>query len=99
MHAPTCLPSGLLACLPPPCSLLQTRCEANKLLFDQLVKHVGLEQQGGGGATVINHSSVSANPTNMLSSRPQNLVNAASHALAHVSKGKGGVQAGGEHES
>lgn len=41
--------------------LLTTRFEANSIISDQLIKHVGLEAQGG-SAVVYNTSVVSANP-------------------------------------
>lgn len=62
-------------------SLLQTRCETNDMLFNQLVKHVGQEPTGG-GAVVFNNSSVSANPTNHMLAAPKTLVNTVSNAWA-----------------
>lgn len=46
--------------------MLSTRCHMNQLIFDNLVKNVGLESRNstGGAVTVINANSVAANPTN-----------------------------------
>lgn len=43
------------------------------MVYDQLVKHVGMEGRGGaagGGALVINTSTVTANPINRLLAAP-----------------------------
>ncbi|KXZ48877.1 hypothetical protein GPECTOR_25g462 [Gonium pectorale] len=61
-------------------TLLQTRCETNDMLFNQLVKHVGQESTAGGGAVVYNNSTVSANPTNHMLAAPRTLVNTVSNA-------------------
>ncbi|GLC36588.1 hypothetical protein PLESTB_000164900 [Pleodorina starrii] len=60
-------------------TLLQTRCETNDMLFNQLVKHVGQEPTAG-GAMVFNNSSVSANPTNHMLAAPKTFVNTVSNA-------------------
>lgn len=46
--------------------LLMTRCEANNLIFNQLVRHVGLEGTGGqgSGAVVFNTSMLTTNSLN-----------------------------------
>ena len=53
-------------------SLLQTRCESNSVIFNQLIKGIGQEGQGGGQATalVFNSSVISAKPTSVSSSNP-----------------------------
>ncbi|GIL62670.1 hypothetical protein Vafri_16852 [Volvox africanus] len=58
-------------------TLLQTRCETNDMLFNQLVKHVGQEPTAG-GAMVFNN--VTANPTNHMLAAPRTLVNTVSNA-------------------
>ncbi|GFH32118.1 uncharacterized protein HaLaN_31282 [Haematococcus lacustris] len=59
--------------------LLTTRFESNAVLQDQLIKAVGLEPQGGGGALVINTS------VNTVHSKPSNTVHSNVSALAKVS--------------
>jgi len=66
-------------------SLLQTRCDANSILFGQLVKHVGLEGTGNGQAVVYNTSVVTANPTSFATAHPRTWVQAASGAWAKAS--------------
>ncbi|KAJ9507972.1 hypothetical protein QJQ45_021306 [Haematococcus lacustris] len=56
--------------------LLTTRFESNAVLQDQLIKAVGLEPQGGGGALVINTS------VNTVHSKPSNTVHSNVSALA-----------------
>lgn len=70
-------------------NLLKTRCEANDLLFHQLVRHVGLENQSGGGAVVYNSSVITANPTNQVTSNPSNVVHSTSQAKAKLSQSSG----------
>jgi hypothetical protein len=49
--------------------LLRTRCEANQLIFQQLIKVVGQESQPG-SAVVFNNSVVTASPTNHVTASP-----------------------------
>jgi len=65
-------------------SLLQTRCEANSIIFGQLIKHVGLESQGTGSAVVYNNSLVTANPTNVVHNSPKMMVKVAQQAVAQA---------------
>ncbi|GIM15133.1 hypothetical protein Vretimale_17944 [Volvox reticuliferus] len=60
-------------------TLLQTRCETNDMLFNQLIKHVG-QEPAAGGAVVFNNSNVTANPTNHMLAAPRTLVNTVSNA-------------------
>lgn len=53
-------------------SLLATRCEAYDLLYDQLVRHVGLEGRGGPSTLILNHNNASANPNTSITANPTN---------------------------
>jgi hypothetical protein len=56
-------------------SLLATRCAAYDLLYDQLVRHVGLEGRGGGGGLqtlIVNTNSAAAHPRTSVSANPVN---------------------------
>ncbi|GAX75000.1 hypothetical protein CEUSTIGMA_g2446.t1 [Chlamydomonas eustigma] len=66
-------------------TLLQTRCEANSILFGQLVKHVGLEGQGN-GVVVCNTNVVSSNPTSTSSASPKTLTQVAAQAWSKATE-------------
>jgi hypothetical protein len=73
-------------------SLLATRCEAYDLLYDQLVRHVGLESRGGPSTIVLNHNSAAANPNTTITANPTNTTTASSTSKAKaVNKGLGGA--------
>ncbi|WIA17552.1 hypothetical protein OEZ85_014379 [Tetradesmus obliquus] len=73
-------------------SLLATRCEAYDLLYDQLVRHVGLEGRGGPSTVVLNHNSAAANPHTTITANPTNTTTASSSSKAKaVNKGLGGA--------
>jgi hypothetical protein len=73
-------------------SLLATRCEAYDLLYDQLVRHVGLEGRGGPSTVVLNHNSAAANPNTTITANPTNTTTASSTSKAKaVNKGLGGA--------
>jgi hypothetical protein len=73
-------------------SLLATRCEAYDLLYDQLVRHVGLEGRGGPSTVVFNHNSAAANPNTTITANPTNTTTASSTSKAKaVNKGLGGA--------
>jgi hypothetical protein len=73
-------------------SLLATRCEAYDLLYDQLVRHVGLEGRGGPSTLVLNHNSAAANPNTTITANPTNTTTASSTSTAQaVNKGLGGA--------
>jgi hypothetical protein len=57
-------------------SLLATRCDAYDLLYDQLVRHVGLEGRGGPSTLVLNHNSASAHPNTSITANPTNTTTA-----------------------
>lgn len=57
-------------------SLLATRCDAYDLLYDQLVRHVGLEGRGGPSTVVINHNNASAAPNTSITANPTNTTSA-----------------------
>lgn len=57
-------------------SLLATRCDAYDLLYDQLVRHVGLEGRGGPSTLVINHNNASAAPNTSITANPTNTTTA-----------------------
>lgn len=73
-------------------SLLQTRCDANDLIFNQLIKHVGKEGQGG-GATVINTSVINANPSNTCTANPSNTVSTTSTSTSEAKLKQAGLPA------
>eukprot|EP00775_Hariotina_reticulata_P005784 gene5784-6023_t len=73
-------------------SLLATRCEAYDLLYDQLVRHVGLEGRGGPSTLVLNHNSAAANPTTSITANPTNTTTASANSKSKVvQKGLGGA--------
>jgi hypothetical protein len=53
-------------------SLLATRCEAYDLLYDQLVRHVGLEGRGGPQTFILNHNSAASHPATNVTANPVN---------------------------
>lgn len=61
-------------------SLLATRCDAYDLLYDQLVRHVGLESRGGPSTLVINHNNASAAPNTSITANPTNTTSASAHS-------------------
>jgi hypothetical protein len=61
-------------------SLLSTRCDAYDLLYDQLVRHVGLEGRGGPTTVVFNHNNASANPNTSITANPTNTTTATAHS-------------------
>lgn len=63
-------------------SLLATRCDAYDLLYDQLVRHVGLEGRGGPSTVVINHNNASAAPHTSITANPTNTTTATSTSKA-----------------
>eukprot|EP00879_Flechtneria_rotunda_P006103 GHRR01006416.1.p1 GENE.GHRR01006416.1~~GHRR01006416.1.p1 ORF type:complete len:418 (+),score=165.68 GHRR01006416.1:722-1975(+) len=73
-------------------TLLATRCEAYDILYDQLVRHVGLEGRGGPSTLVLNHNTAAANPTTSITANPTNTTTATSSAQSSskaVNKGLG----------
>ncbi|KAF6261468.1 hypothetical protein COO60DRAFT_774232 [Scenedesmus sp. NREL 46B-D3] len=73
-------------------SLLATRCEAYDLLYDQLVRHVGLEGRGGPSTLVLNHNSAAANPSTTITANPTNTTTASATSKAKAAnKGLGGA--------
>lgn len=76
--------------------LLSTRCEANAVIADTLLKRVGLEPAAGsgGGAVVINSSNVSASPVNHVLSKPLNHVHTMAAAASKVGGGWGRLVVG-----
>ncbi len=65
-------------------SLLRTRCEANSILFAQLVKHTGLESGGQGQAIVSNVNVISSNPTATATANPKTITEVVAQAWAKV---------------
>jgi hypothetical protein len=61
-------------------SLLATRCDAYDLLYDQLVRHVGLEGRGGPSTVVINHNNASAAPNTSITANPTNTTTASAQS-------------------
>lgn len=61
-------------------SLLATRCDAYDLLYDQLVRHVGLEGRGGPSTLILNHNTASAAPNTSITANPTNTTSATAHS-------------------
>lgn len=60
-------------------SLLATRCEAYDLIYDQLVKNVGLESRGN-NSMFFNISTVTSKPVTTITANPTNTTNATSNS-------------------
>lgn len=60
-------------------SLLATRCEAYNLLYDQLVRHVGLENRGN-STLIVNNNSAAANPHTSITANPTNTTTASANS-------------------
>lgn len=60
-------------------SLLATRCEAYNLLYDQLVRHVGLENRGN-STFILNNNSAAANPNTTITANPTNTTTASANS-------------------
>lgn len=70
-------------------SLLATRCEAYNLLYDQLVRHVGLENHGN-STFILNHNSAAANPNTSITANPVNTTTASANSKSKaINQGMG----------